>query len=310
MVVAVGGNALTRSGQAGTGAEIEENADAMAEGIVAAASVGWRVVVVHGNGPQVGNLAIQQEGGVDLVPAQPLHALGAMTQGQLGSTLVRAIDARRGPGSAVALVSHVLVDPRDPAFGHPTKPIGPFFTAKQAAELARTRGWTMVEDSGRGHRRVVPSPQPITILESAAVKALLRAGKIVLAAGGGGVAVGPVFEGIDAVIDKDRAAARLAADVDAAALLLITGTEAVMLDYGTPRERAVHELTTDAAEALLAEGQFPPGSMGPKIEAALEFVHSAGGQAVVTSAEHLVAAVQPGASVGTRIVPSRQEALA
>ncbi len=188
MVVAVGGNALTEATQAGTAAEIEANADAMAAGICAAASAGWRVVVVHGNGPQVGNLAIQQESGVDLVPAQPLYALGAMTQGQLGSTLVRAVDERRGPGAAVALVSHVLVDPDDPAFSYPTKPIGPFFTAREAEDLSQSRGWCMVEDSGRGYRRVVPSPRPIAVLEVASVKALLRAGKVVLAAGGGGVA--------------------------------------------------------------------------------------------------------------------------
>jgi carbamate kinase len=310
MVVAVGGNALTLPDQAGTAADIEANATVMADGICAAAAAGWRVVVVHGNGPQVGNLAIQQEGGSELVPAQPLYALDAMTQGQLGSALVRAIDARRGGGSAVALVSHVLVDPLDPAFAEPTKPIGPFFTKLEAKQLGRARSWSMAEDAGRGYRRVVPSPRPIALLEIASVKALLRAGKVVLAAGGGGIAVGPAGEGIDAVIDKDRAAARIASDLDAAALILVTGIDAVMVDFGTRRARALGEISVDVAARHLARGQFPAGSMGPKVEAALGFAGSGGGTAVITSAANLLAAVEPGARVGTRIVGSRLAALA
>ncbi|MEP6816062.1 MAG: carbamate kinase, partial [Marmoricola sp.] len=264
MVVAVGGNALTLQDQSGTADQIEANAAVVANGISTLCDAGWRVVVVHGNGPQVGNLAIQQESGADQVPAQPLHALGAMSQGQLGSALVRAIDERRGPGCAVAIVSHITVDPGDPAFLHPTKPIGPFFDRGRAHDLSVARGWVMEEDSGRGYRRVVASPPPLEVLESSAIKALLRAGKVVLAGGGGGVAIDARdYTGVDAVIDKDRAAARIAVDVHASMLLLVTGTDSVLVDFGTPSARPVAAMTVDEAERHLRDGQFPPGSMGP-----------------------------------------------
>ena len=308
MVVAVGGNALTLQHQEGTAGQIEANAEVAAAGICALHAAGWRVVGVHGNGPQVGNLAIQQEGGIDLVPPQPLHSLVAMSQGQLGSALVRAIDARLGPGSAVAVVSHVTVDPADAAFAHPTKPIGPFFSEERSTALSRERGWTMVEDSGRGYRRVVPSARPIGLVESDAIKALVRAGKVVLVGGGGGVAVSAdTLVGVDAVIDKDRAAARIAAGLGASALVLVTGTDAVMVDFGTPDARAVASMTVADAERNLAEGQFPQGSMGPKIEAVLEFLRSGGRLAVITSPQHLLEAVEPGARVGTRIVPTPEK---
>lgn len=309
VVVAVGGNALTLQGQAGTTAQIEANAVVVADGIDRLCSAGWRVVVVHGNGPQVGNLAVQQEGGLDEVPAQPLHTLGAMSQGQLGSALVRAIDDRRGPGAAVAIVSHITVDPEDAAFQRPTKPIGPFFDRDRALALAAARGWTMAEDSGRGYRRVVASPRPLRILEASSIKALVRAGKVVLAGGGGGVPVeAGRLAGMDAVIDKDRAAARIAADVHAGALLLVTATDAVMLDFGTPRARPLATITVEEAQSHLDDGQFPPGSMGPKIEAAVEFVRGGGEIAAVTSAPHLVRALEDGGT-GTRIVTARNSVL-
>ncbi|MFD2356547.1 hypothetical protein ACFSTC_55760 [Nonomuraea ferruginea] len=174
-MVAVGGNALTRADQPGTAEQIESNAAQMASGISNLCEAGWSVVVVHGNGPQVGHLAIQQEGSVDLVPPQPLYSLNAMSQGQLGSVLVRAIDTIRGPGTAVGLISHMVVDPHDPAFRTPTKPIGPFFTETEAAAMAERRGWEMRQDAGRGFRRMVPSPHPTEMLELSAVTPLLAA---------------------------------------------------------------------------------------------------------------------------------------
>lgn len=306
-VVAVGGNALTRADQEGTCPQIEENAASMAAGIAALVEAGWGVVVVHGNGPQVGNLAIQQEGGADLVPPQPLHALNAMTQGQLGSVLVRAIDSRCGPGTAVAVVSHMIVDLGDPAFTNPTKPIGPFFDEARATMLARQRGWVVKDDAGRGHRRMVPSPLPVEMLEASAVGALLEAGKVVLAAGGGGVPVTRdgegVYHGVDAVIDKDAAATRLARSLKATALILVTGVDAVSIDFGTPTARVVREMSLAQAERYLAEGQFPAGSMGPKVQAAVDFVRDCGGTAVITSAEHMAEALDPASPHGTRIVP-------
>jgi len=231
-----------------------------------------------------------------------------MTEGQLGSALVRAIGAIRGPGSAAALVSHMTVNPGDPAFEHPAKPVGPFFDAAHAEQYGRERGWVMAEDSGRGYRRVVASPVPHDLLELAALRTLLASGVIVLAAGGGGVPVAETvtgtFDGMDAVIDKDLAAARVAAGIEAQALLLITAVDEVYVDFGTPRARPVHVMDTHLAERYLAEGQFPPGSMGPKVRAAVSFVQRSGASAVVTSAANMAAALAPDARVGTRIVPA------
>ncbi len=307
-VVAVGGNALTREDEAGTASQIEANARGMAAGIARLHQEGWRVVVVHGNGPQVGNLSIQQEESVALVPAQPLYSVNAMTQGQLGSVLVRALDALLGAGTAVAVVSHMVVDPADPAFTAPTKPIGPFFPAERATELADERGWVMVEDSGRGFRRVVASPRPVELLESSAIRTLVESGYVVLACGGGGIGVlgagEGIYQGVDAVIDKDAAAARLAISLEADALILVTGVDAVALDYGTPQQQILHEMTVDEAARHLREGQFPPGSMGPKIQSAIDFVAAGGRAAVITSAEHLHDGIDPRTTFGTRIVPT------
>jgi carbamate kinase len=306
-VVAIGGNALTGATQTGTAAEIAANAAEMATGLARLVEDGCRVAVVHGNGPQVGNLSIQQDEASALVPSQPLHQLCAMTQGQLGGVLVREIDRRCGAGTAVALVTHVVVDPGDPAFDHPTKPIGPFFSAQQAASLARRRGWHVVEDAGRGHRRVVPSPIPIDIVEMRAIRTLLDAGHVVLAAGGGGVAVNRGADGaltaMDAIIDKDLAAARLATAIGASELFLLTGIDAVMLDFGTVDERPVHVLSPEEAELHLAQGQFPAGSMGPKVTAAVNFLRDGGQRVFITSADRLAAAARGDAGVGTRIEP-------
>jgi carbamate kinase len=319
-VVALGGNALTRPGQAGTCAEMLASATEMAASVNEVIEAGWRVVIVHGNGPQVGNLALQQES-TSLVPAQPLGMLGAMTQGQLGSLLALAIGRLRGPGSAACLVTHVTVDRADPAFGEPSKPIGPFFDRDQAQRLAAERGWTVRPDSGRGYRRVVASPQPTGIVEINAIRALVGAGLLVIAAGGGGIPVdmgvgrpalrdGParsVFP--DAVIDKDRAARLLATLIGAQALLLVTAVERVMLDYGTPRQAGLATITADEAARHLAEGQFPPGSMGPKIEAALQFLAEGGDLAVITTPALLAGTLAgAGPRSGTRIEKSPSRA--
>ena len=320
-VVALGGNALTLPGQAGTCEDMLARAADMAASLNDIIEAGWRVVIVHGNGPQVGNLALQQEA-TALVPAQPLAVLGAMTQGQVGSMLALAIDRLRGPGSAVSLITHVIVDPADPAFGAPTKPIGPFFERDQAQRLAAERGWTVQPDSGHGYRRVVASPQPVGIVEIAAIRALVDAGVLVIAAGGGGIPLaagpaGPAVDGpasagrslraalADAVIDKDRAARLLATLIGAQALLLVTAVDQVMLNYGTPQQSSLGPVTAGEMTRHLDEGQFPPGSMGPKIEAALQFLADGGDVAVVTSPGLLAGTLKgtdPGG--GTRITPS------
>ncbi len=307
-VVALGGNALTRAGQSGTYDEMLANAAAMASAVHAVIEAGWRVVIVHGNGPQVGNLALQQEA-TGMVPAQPLPLLSAMTQGLLGSLLARAIDLLRGPGTAVALITHVTVDPADPAFGSPSKPIGPFFEPAEARRLAEARGWVVQPDSGRGYRRVVASPEPADVIEIDALRALVDAGHLVIAGGGGGI---PVCDAtspgaiVDAVIDKDRAAGLIARLLGAQALLLVTAVDRVMLDYGQPTQSELTAITADEAARHLADGQFPPGSMGPKVEAALRFLDSGGELAVITSPDLLAVTLSgtltgAGAPSGTRI---------
>jgi carbamate kinase len=312
-VVALGGNALTREGQAGTYEELEANATAMAKAVSSLMRSGWRVVLVHGNGPQVGNLAIQHEEGSRLVPAQPLFSLGAMTEGQLGSLICLAL-RRVADGSwmrgAVAVVTHVAINPDDPAFDNPTKFIGPFLTEEQAESMAAQRGWVVKRDSTRGFRRVVPSPDPVAILETDAIRALLNQGQVVVAAGGGGVPVVRYksgYGGIDAVIDKDYAAQRLATSLAAEALVLVTGVDTVLLHYGQPDQRAIYEMAVDEAEQWLEKGEFPEGSMGPKVRAAIRFLRRGGEEAVITTPHLVYASLQGTVSdiegvTGTRIV--------
>ncbi|MBN9099929.1 MULTISPECIES: carbamate kinase [unclassified Pseudonocardia] len=308
-VVALGGNAITRNGQAGTAAEQEENAERLAVAVCSLRAAGWRVVIVHGNGPQVGNLAIQQQEACDRVPALPLSWLVAMTEGQLGSLLALALHRAAGgtlPG-VVSVVTHVVVAPDDPAFDRPTKPVGPFMTADEARRRADELGWTVGEDAGRGYRRLVASPLPRGIVELDAIRALIDHGSVVVAAGGGGVPVladGPAYRGVDAVIDKDLAAQRLASALGAEALVLVTDVPRVLLDYGTDRAREITVMTADEARAHARAGQFPEGSMGPKIRAAVDFLDEGGTTAVITDAGRVRTSLEPGdpAEAGTRIV--------
>ncbi len=315
-VVALGGNALTRADQAGTHEEQRENAVLMARAVSSLIETGWEVVIVHGNGPQVGNLAIQQEEGSELVPAQPLFSLGAMSQGQVGDILTMALHqarAYRGPGVA-SVMTHTVVDPGDPAFADPTKPIGPFFEPVEAEALAAARGWVVKEDAGRGYRRVVASPEPGGFVELAAIRALLAEDFVVVAAGGGGIPVVPDpphgYRGVDAVIDKDYAAQCLANELGADALVLVTSVDSVLLDYGTPQQRPIAEITLDDAERHLVDGQFPEGSMAPKVRAAIRFVGHGGAVAVITTPALVYASLEGTVSElegrpGTRIVRLR-----
>jgi len=295
-VLAFGGNALTDDGSY---ADQRANALRMARVVADLVAGGYQVAVTHGNGPQVGCLAVQQEEGAHLVPPQPLFALGAMTQGQIGHLLTIAL--RRMGIDAVAVVTHVLVDG---AFARSTKPIGPFFGKEEAGRLADARGWEVREDSGRGYRRVVPSPAPLQILEGPVICELVEAGHVVIAAGGGGIPVkrqdNGDLVGVEAVVDKDLAAERLAALLSAQALALVTQVPEVALDFGTRRQRGVQQMTIDEAEAHLDAGQFPPGSMGPKVEAAIEFIRNGGELAVITSPPNVISALR--GEHGTRIV--------
>jgi len=304
--MAVGGNALAPSGL-GDITEQMERARHVATHAVSLLGDDRRLVVVHGNGPQVGALALAQEAVAREVPPQPLHVLGAMTQGQLGWLLSQAIgDAMEAQGlgrTVAAVVTQVVVERDDPGFRNPTKPIGPFFSAGRAKRLAAARGWEVADDAGRGWRRVVASPAPVEVVEWAQVQALLRAKQVVIACGGGGIPVARedgTLAGVEAVIDKDLAAALVGALVEAKTLLLLTGVERVALDYGAPTERWVDEMTVDEARAHMADGQFPAGSMGPKVDAAIRFLEGGGGQAIITSLERTGAALA--GTAGTRIV--------
>jgi carbamate kinase len=301
-VVAVGGNALTREHESGTYEEQWRNALRVAQSVCRLVETGHRVILTHGNGPQVGNLSIQQEEGS--VPPMPLSVLVAMTQGELGHLLSLALNqASGGTLPVVAVITQVEVDASDPAFRKPTKPIGPFFDQARAEELAALRGWVVREDAGRGYRRVVASPDPKAIVESSAIRELIRRDFVVIAGGGGGV---PVVRrrgrltGTDAVIDKDVTAAQLASSVGADTLIFLTGVPQLYLDFGTPAQRAVPELSAAEADAYLKEGQFPAGSMGPKVAAAIRFLSRGGDRAYITSPRYLVETVT--GSHGTLIV--------
>jgi carbamate kinase len=304
VVVALGGNALTKPGEAGTAAEQASNAAGMAVSVGELVTAGHRIVVTHGNGPQVGNLAIQQFAARDLVPALPLHLMGAMTQGYMGSIIIRALwDQLPGHrGRLAAIVTHAIVRKDDAAFSKPTKPIGPFLEDDEVTD-ARARGWTVAEDSGRGHRRMVPSPRPREVLEAAAIESLLDNDFLVVAGGGGGIPTTrnpDGLQGVEAVIDKDRLAVQIALAVKAEVLALVTGVDHVLLGFGTPHERSIGRMTTSEAAHFMAAGEFPAGSMGPKIESAIEFVDGGGEYAVITSTDQLAAALR--GEAGSRVV--------
>ncbi len=305
VVMAVGGNALAPSGLGEIGGQMERAREVAAHA-VSLLGDGRRLVVVHGNGPQVGALALAQEAVAREVPPQPLHVLGAMTQGQLGWLLSDAIgDALERSGrkrTVAALVTQVVVDADDPGFSNPTKPIGPFFSAGRAKRLAQARGWDVAEDSGRGWRRVVASPVPTEVIEWPQIQTLLRDRQIVIACGGGGIPVARtdgVLRGVEAVIDKDLAAALVGTLVKAKTLLLVTGVERVAIDFGTDDERWLDTMTIAEARAYSADGQFPAGSMGPKVGAAIQFVEAGGTEAIITSLDKTVEALA--GTSGTRV---------
>ncbi|MCK5572979.1 MAG: carbamate kinase [Bacteroidetes bacterium] len=307
VLVAVGGNALIRGGQKGTVQEQFENAVDTATAIVRLIKVGHRVVLTHGNGPQVGAALTRSELAAAYAYRLPLDCCVASTQGEIGYVLQYAMwQAMQAEGlniPVVSLVTQVLVDRRDPAFVEPTKPIGPFYTRDIANRYRDLFEWTMVEDSNRGYRRVVPSPEPREIVELEAIRACVDRGLVVIAGGGGGI---PVFndkdltKGVEAVIDKDSTSAVLAHQLEADLFVIATDVERVCVNFGKPNERPLDRLTLEETRRYMEEGQFPEGSMGPKIAASLVFLEKGGKEAIITDRAHLFEAVQ--GSGGTRIV--------
>jgi carbamate kinase len=296
-VVALGGNALIRPGDRGTAAEQSARLREAASSLEPLLGNG-RIVITHGNGPQVGNELLRQERAADEVPPLPLYLAVAQTQAEIGAI----IESELGPvvrRPVACLLTHVVVAENDPAFARPTKPVGPFYERERAGTLERERGWILVEEQGRGWRRAVPSPAPLEVIELEQVRALLDGGTLPVACGGGGIPVvrrNGRFHGVDAVIDKDRASALLAAGLGADRLVILTDIAAVKRDFGKPGETEVRELSVTEAEELLPE--LAEGSMRPKVEAAVAMAR-AGGEAIITALDRVEDALAGRA--GTRI---------
>jgi carbamate kinase len=307
VLVAVGGNALIRGGQKGTAQEQFENAVETAAAVVRLLRAGHRVVLTHGNGPQVGAQLVRSELAAAHAYRLPLDCCVASTQGEVGYVLQYAMwqmmQAEGLNTPVVSLITQVLVDPGDPAFQNPTKPIGPSYNKDAAERYSDLLDWVIVEDPVHGFRRVVPSPEPLAIVELDAIKACVNRGLVVIAAGGGGV---PVFndhditKGVEAVIDKDHTSAILARQLDADVFAIATDVDRVCLDFGKASQKPLDHLTVSQCRRYLEEGQFPPGSMGPKITAAIKYLELGGNMVVITDHDHLLEALE--GKAGTRIL--------
>lgn len=307
ILIAIGGNSLIRAGQRGTIEEQMENAAQTSQYIAALVEEGYNVVITHGNGPQVGAQLIRSELSSSQVYTMPLDLCDASTQGEMGYILQNALRAalsQRGlKKNVVTILTQVIVDYNDPAFVNPTKPVGPFYSKEIAEQRVRELGWKIVEDAARGYRRVVPSPQPLDIVEFDAIEQCIRQGMVVIAVGGGGIPViqkNGGLQGVEAVIDKDRASALLAKKLHLKIFVISTDTDYVYLNYKKPNQRLLEQMTLQEAEKYLKEGQFPAGSMGPKIEAAIDFLVNGGERVIITNPENLMNAVLNNA--GTHIV--------
>jgi len=308
-VIAIGGNSLIRAGERGTIEEQLRNAHATARAIVRLVERGWKIVITHGNGPQVGAALLRSERAAAEVYTHPLDVCVATTQCEVGYLLQRGMEYElRQIGlftPIMTVLTQVRVNENDPAFQNPTKPIGPFYSKQEADEKLKRFGWQMVEDPSRGYRRVVPSPEPVEVFEEDIIRKILGLGMIVIAVGGGGIPViereGYKVEGMEAVIDKDRASSLLASGLGVDLFIISTDADQVYLDFTKPTKRGIPRATASEMAAYLKEGQFPPGSMGPKVESAIQFLRKGGKEVVITSFEYLLDAVD--GKMGTHIVP-------
>ena len=310
-VLALGGNAIIKAGEKGTITQQFANTRDSLGGIVELISQGYRLAITHGNGPQVGNLLRQQEAGEKegLAPL-PLGVLNAATEGTMGYMIEQSLQNKLHlhgiDKQVITLISQVVVDRNDPSMLNPTKYVGStYYSAEQAEELKKTLGWTMREDSGKGFRRVVPSPLPQKIIPADTIKELVKRGEIVIAVGGGGIPIyvedDGTYEGVDAVIDKDFASALLAINIEADLFVILTGVDKVAVDYGKESQRDLDLMTVAEAKRYYEEKQFPAGSMGPKIKAAIDFIERGGKEVLITSIDRIVEAFA--GKTGTRIVP-------
>ena len=307
-VVALGGNAIGTTGREDIHQQFANTRKSLA-GILELVKEGYQLAITHGNGPQVGNALLRVERTMDTIPALPLGVIVADTEGGMGYMIEQSLQNklhREGiPRKVVTIVTQVIVNRNDPSILNPTKPIGPFYTKEQAERLAKYNGWIIKEDAGRGFRRLVPSPIPTEIVEKDIIKSLVQSGTIVIAAGGGGAPVyveeDGTYEGVDAVVDKDRASAVLARDIGAEALVILTSVDKVCLNYMNPDERPLSWVSVTEAKRYMAEGHFPQGSMGPKIGAAIQFLEAGGKQVIITSPGLVKEALE--GKAGTKIIP-------
>ncbi len=308
-VVAMGGHAFMQPGEKGTCEDHERNARIICGQMMTLVERGYNLVVTHGNGPQVGNLLNQTEMTRDRIPPLPMDVLVAQTQGSLGyflqQALLNEIRSRHIRRYVVTMVTQVLVDPKDPAFQNPTKPVGPFLTKEEAEARREEFGWKIAEDIGRGWRRVVASPKPVKVIQRHMVREAAHAGHIVVAAGGGGTPFHKCtdtndYEGIEAVIDKDLTSSVLATDVHADLLIILTAVDRVYLNFSKPDQTPLGAVTLSECKSFIEKGHFPAGSMGPKVEAIYGFLKRGGKRGLITSAERLEAALD--GEAGTHFV--------
>lgn len=301
VLVAMGGHAFMKKAETGTIEDHERNADRIAELLMTLVTRDYQLVVTHGNGPQVGNLLIQHERSRNTVPAMPLDVLVAMTEGSLGhilqQSLLNQLRKRQIARYVVTVVTQVEVSADDPAFSKPTKPIGPFLSQEEAERRQQRWSWMIQEDpAGRGWRRLVPSPKPVKVIQRKMIRDAAAAGHIVVACGGGGIPIRRTadgsYKGIEAVIDKDLTSAVLGANIGAELLIVLTAVPNVYVDFGTPKARPLGAVTLEEVERLRDEGQFPAGSMGPKIDAVIHFLQHGGKRALITDPEHLLQALE------------------
>ncbi len=309
VLVALGGNALIVPGETPDIATQEKNADKIVDQLMVLVERDFNLVVSHGNGPQVGNLLLRSEKSVDVLPRMPLDLLVAETEGSMGYMLqlaflnnIRTSELRR---YVVTFITQVIVAPNDPAFGRPRKPIGMHYPEAEAKRLREKYGWEMKPDGEAGWRRVVPSPRPLKIVQRHTIRHSASEGNIVIAAGGGGIPImvnkDGRYEGIEAVIDKDLTSSMLASEIKADMLIILMQEPQVYVDFGTPQQRPLQKITASELTDYLAEGHFPAGNIGPKVDAAIQFVQRGGRRAIITSADRLADALD--GRDGTTILP-------
>ncbi|MBI5359775.1 MAG: carbamate kinase [Planctomycetes bacterium] len=315
IVVALGGNALLRTGEKGTIEEQEAHSAETCKHLLSLIKKDYNIVITHGNGPQVGAILLRNETAKDVVPVMPLDVCVADSQGSIGyiiqQALLNHLRMSKTERYVVTMITQVIVEPNDPAFNNPTKPIGPFYSKEESEKLKKEKKWAMIHDANRGYRRVVPSPKPVKTIQRIMVKRLAEQGHIVVASGGGGIPIwknaanGGEYRGMEAVIDKDLASALLACEIQADMLIILTGVEKVALNFGKPNQKLLDTVKVSDAKKYLKDGHFGIGSMAPKIEAAIDFIEKTGHEVLITMDTSLENALE--GKTGTRIVPDVNE---